>query len=445
MTTNSTAPGPIAQSVAQALERIVELNPTLNAFITVFEADAMKTARELDEELRQGRSRGALHGRTISVKDLIDISGYPTTAASRVRAGHVARSDAAIVTRLREAGAVIIGKTNLHEFALGTTSDESAFGPVHNPHDVTRSPGGSSGGASAAVAAGMGWGSIGTDTGGSIRIPASACGVVGLKPSFGEIPTLGVIPLSVSLDHVGPLAQTVGDAWAIYSVLAGAAPPPSSPLPIGNLRMGKLGGYFLEKLDDDVRARFEETLSRLKDAGASIVDVDLGQLPDVPATYVKVALPEAFAVHAKALNKVPGEFSHSVRSRLEMGGTISRDDYVQAQRDRVHMRAAIDTALGHCDVLVLPTLPIPPQKIGAATVIVGSHEEPLRPMTLRLTQLFNLTGHPAISMPCGDTLDGLPCGLQMVGRRRHTAHLLQVALNCEAYVTPRAPSFSPRP
>ena len=148
------------------------------------------------------------------------------------------------MTRLREAGAIILGKTNLHEFALGTTSDESAFGPVHNPRDPTRSPGGSSGGSAAAVAAGMGWGSIGTDTGGSIRIPASACGVVGLKPSFGEIPTVGVIPLSVSLDHVGPLAETVGDAWAIYSVLAGAAPPHRHRVPIDSLRMGKVGRLF---------------------------------------------------------------------------------------------------------------------------------------------------------------------------------------------------------
>jgi aspartyl-tRNA(Asn)/glutamyl-tRNA(Gln) amidotransferase subunit A len=170
----------VSKHVADALERIAELNPTLNAFISVFEGDAMAQARVLDEELRLGRSRGPLHGRTISIKDLIDVKGVPTTAASRVRAGHIAAADAPVVARLRDAGAVIIGKTNLHEFALGTTSDESAFGPVRNPHDPTRSPGGSSGGSGAAVAAGMGWASIGTDTGGSIRIPAAACGVVGL-------------------------------------------------------------------------------------------------------------------------------------------------------------------------------------------------------------------------------------------------------------------------
>src|SRR5688500_13643276 len=241
--------GPIVQAVADTLERIATLNPTLNAFIAIFEAEAMQQARELDEELRQGRSRGPLHGRTISIKDLIDVKGFPTTAASRVRAGHVAHADASLVTRLRDAGAVIVGKTNLHEFALGTTSDESAFGPVHNPHDPSRSPGGSSGGSAAAVAAGMGWASIGTDTGGSIRIPASACGVVGLKPTFGEIPLAGVVALSASLDHAGPLAQTVGDSWAIYNALTGAHPSqPSAPQSVDTLRVGRMVGFVLEKL-----------------------------------------------------------------------------------------------------------------------------------------------------------------------------------------------------
>ncbi len=266
----------------------------------------MAQARVLDEELRHGRSRGPLHGRTISIKDLIDVKGVPTTAASRVRAGHIAAADAPVVARLREAGAVIIGKTNLHEFALGTTSDESAFGPVRNPHDPNRSPGGSSGGSGAAVAAGMGWASIGTDTGGSIRIPAAACGVVGLKPTFGEITTVGVVPLSVSLDHVGPLAASVADAWAIYDALTGSGHQPESASPIGGVRLGRLGGYFLETLDADVRARFEEALSRLKDAGAAIVDVELRRLPDIAATYVNVALPEAFAYHSDALEACAG-------------------------------------------------------------------------------------------------------------------------------------------
>ena len=445
MTNRSAHAGPVASHVNDVLGRIAELNSTLNAFITVFEAEAMEQARVLDEELRQGRSRGPLHGRTISLKDLIDVKGVPTTAASRVRAGHVALVDAILVTRLREAGAVLIGKTNMHEFALGTTSDESAFGPVHNPRDPGRSPGGSSGGSGAAVATGMSWASIGSDTGGSIRIPASACGVVGLKPGFGEISLVGVVPLSVSLDHVGPIAQNVSDAWAVYDALIETAQPLPAPCAIDHLRIGKLGGYFLDTLDKDVRARFEEALSRLADAGASVVDIDLGRLPDIQSTYLNVALPEAYAYHAEAFAKLADEFSDSVRSRLEMGARISRDDYVQAQGDRARLRSAVDKALLKCDVLALPTLPIPPQRIGATEAIIDGRAEPLRPLTLRLTQLFNLTGHPAISLPCGDTGEGLPCGFQIVGRLRQTPALLQVALSCEAYVSRRAPSSSPRP
>lgn len=438
MTTPSNTTGAIAKSVAAVLARIAELNPSLNAYITVFEADAMQQARMLDEEVRQGRSRGPLHGRTVSLKDLIDVRGVPTTAASRVRAGHIADADAALVTRLRDAGAVLLGKANLHELAFGTTSDESAFGPVRNPIDPTRSPGGSSGGSAVAVATGMAWASIGSDTGGSIRIPASACGVVGLKPAFGEIPMAGVVPLSVSLDHVGPIARTVGDAWAVYAALIGIAPPATiAPQPMRAIRVGRLGGYFLAKLDVDVRARFEEAVRNLHDAGATIVDVDLGAVPDIPTTYLNVSLVEAYAFYADALAATPEKFGDNVRARLEMGRTISKDSYVRAQGDRAKLRAAVDKALTACDVLALPTLPIPPQRIGATTAMVGSAEEPLRPLTLRLTQLFNLTGHPAISIPCGITSEGLPCGFQLAGRRQQTSDLLQLALNCEAIVSPR--------
>ena len=438
-------PATAVNGVTDALERIAALNPQLNAFITIFEREAMEQARALDEERRQGRSRGPLHGRTISLKDLIDVRGYPTTAASRARAGHVAHGDAALVTRLREAGAILIGKTNLHELALGTTSDVSAFGPVRNPHNPDRSPGGSSGGSAAAVAAGMGWASIGSDTGGSIRIPASACGVVGLKPSFGEVSMVGVVPLSVSLDHVGPIAQTVSDAWAIHGVLAGTAHNAASPQAVAGVRLGRVTGYFVEKLDEDVRARYDEALNRLKEAGASIADVDLGRLPDIPQTYLNVALTEAFAYYAEALERSPDKFSESVRTRLQMGQRISRDDYIRSQGDRATLRSAVDAALSKRDALVMPTMPIPPQKIGAETVAINGADEPLRPLTLRLTQLFNLTGHPAISLPCGETRDRLPCGLQMVGRHRQTEELLQVALSCEAHVSPRAPSSFRRP
>jgi aspartyl-tRNA(Asn)/glutamyl-tRNA(Gln) amidotransferase subunit A len=231
----------------------------------------------------------------------------------------------------------------------------------------------------------------------------------------------------------------------MYDALIERAQPSPVPRSIDTVRVGKLGGYFLETLDGEVRARFEEALARVSGAGASIVDVDLGRLPDIQTTYLNVALTEAYAYHAEALAKVAGEFTDSVRSRLEMGGKISRDDYVQAQGDRAQMRSAVDTALSTCDVLVLPTMPIPPQKVGATEAVVDGRAAPLRPLTLRLTQLFNLTGHPAISLPCGHTREGLPCGFQIVGRRQQTPELLQAALSCEAYVSPRAPSSSPRP
>jgi len=428
----------VTKSVGDTLERIAALNPSLNAFITVFESHAMAQARILDEELRQGHSRGPLHGRAISLKDLIDVEGVATTAASRTRLGEIARTDATVVSRLRDAGAIIIGKCNLHECALGTTSDESAFGPARNPRDTSRSPGGSSGGSAAAVAAGLGSGSIGSDTGGSIRIPAAACGVVGLKPTFGEIPTTGVFPLSASLDHVGPLARTVGDAWILHGVLKGTGEAPTSPPPMSRLRLATLGGYFVEFLDAEVRREFVGAIAKLKDAGAAVHDVHLPGTSAIATTYQNIALPEAYAHHAKTLESRGHDYSKGVRDRLEMGGRIPAADYAEAQRVRATLRAAVDAALEHCDALVLPTLPMPAPTIGADTVDIDGVERPLRPLMLRLTQLFNLTGHPAISLPCGETSAGLPCGLQLVGRRQETAALLAVALGCEPHLVPHA-------
>ena len=300
---------------------------------------ALEQARVLDEERRRGIVRSPLHGLTISIKDLIDVKGVATTAASRVREGHLAAEDAPVVARLREAGAVIIGKTNLHEFALGTTNDESAFGAAHNPYDLARSPGGSSGGSAAAVAACLGWASIGTDTGGSIRIPAAACGVVGLKPSRGEISTAGVVPLSPSLDHVGPIARTVSDAWAIYDVLKGNGASERTPAPLQGLTLGRLGGYFVKLLDEDVRRRYQEALERLRAAGASIVDVQIPGASEAPSIYVKIALPEAYAFHARTIASMPERYSDGVAARLLMGRDVSAASYVEAQRDRAALSA----------------------------------------------------------------------------------------------------------
>jgi aspartyl-tRNA(Asn)/glutamyl-tRNA(Gln) amidotransferase subunit A len=410
----------------------------LNAFITVLGDGALAQARERDAEIAAGRCRGPLHGMPISLKDLIDQAGVPTTAASRVREGHVAAADALVTARLREAGAVLIGKTNLHEFAFGTTSDDSAFGAVRNPHDPARSPGGSSGGSAVAIVAGMSVASIGTDTGGSIRIPAAACGTVGLKPAWGEVPCDGVVALSPSLDHVGPLARSVADAWLLYLVLRGDATAALWPLPaaraLKGLRLGVPRPYFHDILDDEVRERFAESLAWLRQAGVRTVDVAVPHAPGIPPVYLHTSLPEATACHAATLASAPERYTRNVRLRLEMGRYVLAEDYVRAQTARDVLRAEVDAALDGCDALVLPTLPIPAPPIGAPTVDVGGTPQQVRPMMLRQTQLFNLTGHPAVSLPIGDTAAGLPCALQLVGRRRDTEGLLATAAACEPHL-----------
>src|SRR5438874_6362383 len=239
-----------AQVTEECLQRIEADNPRLNAFIRVTADEAREQAREADREMAAGHDRGPLHGVPISIKDLLDIRGLPTTAASRVRDGHVAARDAAAIAHLRQAGAVFVGKTNLHEFAFGTTNEDSAFGPARNPHDPSRSPGGSSGGSAASVAAGMALATLGTCTGGSIRIPAAACGIVGLKPTFGEVSLDGVVPLSRTLDHVGPLTQTVADASIVHHALLGDERRLPAPIPVRGLRLGLPRAYFCDLVDD---------------------------------------------------------------------------------------------------------------------------------------------------------------------------------------------------
>jgi aspartyl-tRNA(Asn)/glutamyl-tRNA(Gln) amidotransferase subunit A len=414
-------------------------NDRLRAFITVTADEALAQARERDAETARGHSRGPLHGIPVSLKDLIDQRGVATTAASRVRADHRAHADAPVTARLREAGAVLVGKTNLHEFAFGTTSDDTAYGAVRNPHDVTRSPGGSSGGSAAGIVAAMSIASIGTDTGGSIRIPAAACGLVGLKPAWGELPCDGIVPLSRSLDHVGPIARTVEDAWLLYLILRGEAAAARWPLParrsVEGLRIGVLRPYFLDVLDDEVRRQFAMALAWLRQAGARTVDVAVPHAALIPSVYLHASLPEAAAYHAVTVAARPGDYTPNVRLRIEMGRYVLAEDYARAARGREVLRAEVDEALSQADVLALPTLPIPAPPVGAATVDVSGEPQPVRAMMLRLTQLFNLTGHPAISLPCGATAAGLPCGFQLAGRRRDTEALLAAAAACAPVLT----------
>jgi len=426
-----------AQVTDECLQRIDADNPRLNAFIRVTADEARRQAHDADREMAAGHDCGPLHGVPISIKDLLDVRGMPTTAASRVREGHVAARDAATIAHLRHAGAVFVGKTNLHEFAFGTTNEDSAFGPARNPHDPSRSPGGSSGGSGASVAAGMALATIGTDTGGSVRIPAAACGIVGLKPSFGEVSIDGCVPLSGTLDHIGPLTQTVADASLVYHALLGDAHAmPPAPLPLHSVRLAIPRAYFLDLLDDEVRARFEEAVERLRRAGVHMDEIEIRHTADIASVYLHIVLADAAAYHAATLETMPERYTPNVRIRLEMGRYILAEDYVRALAGREVLRREVDAALAQHDALILPTLPIPAPPIGAASVPVGSKTEPVRNVMLRLTQPFNVTGHPAISIPSGRTSAGLPCAVQLVGCRMQTDALLKVALACEPQITP---------
>lgn len=413
------------------LARITELNDAHRAFITVTADSARATAVDADRELRAGHDRGPLHGIPISIKDLIHQAGVPTTAGSHVRPNTPVREDAVVTSRLRAAGAVLVGKTNLHEFAFGTTSEDSAFGAVRHPQDRSRVAGGSSGGSAVAVATGMSLLSIGTDTGGSVRIPSAACGLVGLKAGFGEVPCDGVVPLSDSLDHVGPLARTVADAAVAYSVLARSAPRTLTLPPLHRVRLGRLGGWFEARLEPGVRDAFTQALEALRAAGVQIQDVQLPHADQIAAIYLNIVLPEAAAYHARTLDAHPERYTPNVRVRLEAGRYVLAEDYLRALEGRRQLRTEVDAALAHVDALALPGLPLEAPQLGAELVEMDGQREPVRGAMLRLTQTFNLTGHPAIVLPCGVGDAGLPVSLQLVGQHAGTPALLDLAASVE--------------
>ena len=416
----------------ECLARIRRDNARLNAFILVLEDEARAAAKRADWERANGIDRGPLHGIPLSIKDLFDLKGTVTTAASRVREGIVADQDSPAVAQLRRSGAVLVGKTNLHEFALGTTNEDSAFGPARHPQDDSRSPGGSSGGSAVSVATGMALASLGTDTGGSIRIPAAACGLIGLKPGHGELSAEGVVPLSRTLDHIGPITSCVDDAWHILHVLRDRRPEsPLTSAATATMRLGLPRRYFMDLLEDGVRASFDAAVDRLRAVGVTISDVDIPHAELIAPIYVHIVFGDAAAYHAEALERVPEQYTPNVRARLDMARYVLAEDYVRALDGRRVLRREVDAALRHVDALVLPTLPIVAPPLGAPTVSLGGGDVPVRNVMLRLTQLFNITGNPAISLPCGVASGGLPCGLQVATRHGETDRLLQIARTIE--------------
>ncbi|MXZ71506.1 MAG: amidase [Acidobacteria bacterium] len=422
-----------ATLVDDCLAAIAARNDELNAFVLVRDAEARAEARGADEGLADGEDRGPLHGIPIALKDLIDLKGTPTTAASRPLLANVARADAPIVTRLCDADAVIVGKCNLHELAFGTTGEESAFGMTRNPFARDRSAGGSSSGSAVAVATGMAVAAIGTDTGGSIRIPASACGVVGLKPTHGEVSLEGVVPLAPSLDHAGPIARTVEDAATIFRIIRDDDVGDDIPEPPARPRLGIPRRYFFDLVEPAVEAAFDAAVARLESGGVAVRGTDIAGAEETTSVYARTQRSEAFRCHAKLLERHAADISPGVRERLESGRSVADDDYGRAQERRKVLAAAVDAALAGCDALLLPTLPILPPPIGAETVELDGRDEPVRPLMLRLTQLFDVTGHPAISIPCGDA-GGVPVGLQLVGRRGETDRLLALAAAWEGVI-----------
>jgi aspartyl-tRNA(Asn)/glutamyl-tRNA(Gln) amidotransferase subunit A len=417
--------------VRGCLER-VEARRELNAFITVLADSALDEARRAEREIARGDYRGPLHGVPVSVKDLLDVAGTDTTAGSAV-APRRSHRDAPVVERLRRAGAIVVGKTNLHEFAFGTTGDETAFGAVGHPLDASRSAGGSSSGAAVAVVEGMCFGSIGTDTGGSIRIPAAACGIVGLKPTIGEVTCDGVVPLSGTLDHVGPMTRTVADAVAMFDAIRDSAIAPRAPRERCTFAVPV--PYFCDRLQPEVRAAFDRVRTDLQSAGHTVRDVSIPHAEWTPDVYLHIVLPEASAYHAHTLDTDPDRYSPGVRLRLEMGRYLLAEDYVRAMDLRTRLQALVDRALERADALLLPALAITAPPLGAASVDVDGKSEPVRAAMLRLTQLFNITGHPAIAIPMGTSADGWPVGAQLVGRRAQTDALLEVAAAAEPYIT----------
>ena len=439
------------------LSRIVELDAKLNSYITVASDLALAQAKKAETELlsrKANHDRGSLHGVPISLKDNIHTAGIRTTAGSRILDKFIPQHDAAVVAKLKEAGAVILGKTNLHEFAYGVTSNNPHYGPVHNPWALTRIPGGSSGGSAAAVSAGLCYGSIGSDTGGSIRIPASLCGIVGLKPTLGRVSVEGVIPLSPKLDCVGPLARTVHDAVLLLEPILqrdkGEPSPRALEKSSAKPRKFTLGipkEFFLDVVSPDVYAVFEEALRALKKQGAKSKEISLSLLNETEDAGNQIAWAEATHYHQQAgwFPSRAAEYGDDVRSRLEMGTKVSATTYLSALELREKFIQQFHLALKDAavDALVVPTTPITAPLIGQETIRLGDKDHSMRALLLRANRPANLGGVPAISLPCGFTPSGLPVGLQLIGAVADEHLLLQIAHAFErAHPQPRRPPIS---
>ena len=421
--------------VDSRLDRIARLDDRLHSFIRVLADDARAAARAAEAEIAAGRPRGPLHGVPVGIKDIIDVAGLPTTCHSKILIDNIATADAVCVSRLRGAGAIVLGKLSTHEFAIGGPSFDLPWPPARNPWNPAHHPGGSSSGSGAGIAAGLFPLALGSDTGGSVRNPASACGIVGLKPTYGLVSRRGVFPLSFSLDHVGPLTRTVADNALMLSVIAGHDPldPGSVAAPAGHyasglergvrgLRIGFIRHFHETDMpaDPEVASALENVVRTLQGLGAEIRDVQLPTLTEFGAVNRVILQSEAWGIHGPWLRERPGDYGRLARRRLLAGAFLSAGDYVQASRRRLEMIAAVEDALREVDVLVCASAMDPPSQIEDA-----AETERTYPRQARTP--FNVTGHPALAMMAGLSGGGLPLSVQFVGRYFGEAMLFQVA------------------
>ena len=406
----------------ECLDRIAELNPRLNAFITVTADSALQEAREAEKEILGGHWRGPLHGIPVGLKDLIDTAGVRTTAASAVFQNRIAIEDADVVVKLRSAGAVFLGKQNLHEFAYGGSSLISHFGPVRNPVNPDFIAGGSSGGSAAAVVSGMCYAGVGTDTAGSIREPAALCGVVGLKPSYGLVSIRGIIPLSVSLDHAGPITRSVEDAAIMLDALTGSGSQYRDSIrnEVKSCRVGIPRKPFYEGLDPEISSAVEHSILSLGKLGAAVREVDVA----VPADRTLQSY-ESYAYHRDKLHWAELYQPETLR-RIRTGENITEDQYQSALRELHRLRNSVAETFQHVDFLITPTTPVPAPRISELTKD-PSLLRPAELLLLRNTRPVNVWGLPAISVPCGTTAQSLPIGLQIIGPAHADARVLQLA------------------
>jgi aspartyl-tRNA(Asn)/glutamyl-tRNA(Gln) amidotransferase subunit A len=414
--------------VAESLLGRIDADRT-NAFITVTAEMALEDARRAEEEIGAGRWRGPLHGVPVAIKDLVYTKGVRTTMASAFFRDFVPGEDATVARKLGEAGTVLVGKTNTHEFAYGPTGDRSYFGPTKNPHDRARITGGSSGGSGAALATGLCYGALGSDTGGSIRIPAALCGVVGMKPTFGRVGKHGVFPLAWTLDHVGPMTRTVRDNALVLNALAGYDPqdPYSADRPpedfardlergVGGTVVGVPTNFYFEHADAEVEARVLEAIEVFRDIGAEVREVEIPNVWETLHDQRLTLAAEAYAVHEERLQTAPERFDDHGLERLLRGKDLEAYRYANAQRRKLRSREEFVRVLGRVDVLLAPSVPIPATPLGDRKISIGGHEEAVYSALTRLTGPTNMNGLPSLSVPCGATGSGLPVGLQIIGK-----------------------------